>query len=68
MHAKDRRESAQNLYNYAAQKLENEKMRERLAELKSQHEPLASLMQNTLIRDRELLIAAAHYVVNGRMP
>lgn len=48
----------------ASAKLKLARIHERLAEIKSQHEPLASLSEG----DREKLYAAAFYVVIGRMP
>lgn len=54
-------------YNFAASALNNAQIRERLAEIKSQHEPLAALM-STMMTERERLYAAAFYVVVGRMP
>lgn len=54
-------------YNHASAALDNAKIRERLAELDSQHEPLASLIEAKM-SERERLYAAAFYVVVGRMP
>ncbi|MCP4410917.1 MAG: hypothetical protein GY807_24890 [Gammaproteobacteria bacterium] len=54
--------------------LKNASINERLAEIKSQHEPLAGLSGVEDILDPEYQIerakmyAAAHYVVHGRMP
>ena len=62
-----RKETAYQQYNYAGANLENCQIRERLAEIKSQHEPLAALMEAPL-SDRDRLYAAAFYVVVGRMP
>jgi hypothetical protein len=54
-------------YNYASKKLEHEQIMERLAEIKSQHEPMASLLnENRSERDR--LYAIAFFVVLGRFP
>lgn len=71
--AKDRREGAFQQYNYASQNLQNAQIHERLAEIKSQHQPLAALIgaefsdeEYRKIRDK--LYAAAFYVVIGRMP
>lgn len=61
------KEAAFQQYNYAATKLENAQIRERLAEIKSQHEPLAGLLTQAL-SERDRLYAAAFYVVVGRMP
>ncbi len=54
-------------YNYASARLDMCQIRERLAEMKAQHEPLSSLLNGPLsARDR--LYAAAFWVVVGRMP
>lgn len=50
-------------YNHSICKLDNAQIHMRLAEIKSQHEPL-----NSLGGDRDMLYAAAHYVVTGRLP
>ena len=52
---------------YAGQLLENKIILCRLAEIKSQAEPLSTIMggNDTLI---EKLIAACEYVVNGKKP
>lgn len=61
------KDAAYQQYNYAAQKLENAKILERLAELESQHEPLHTLSEgNEFLRKK--LYAAAFYVAIGRMP
>lgn len=65
--AQTEREKAYERYNYASVALENAKIKERLAEIQSQFEPLASLMNNQT-DERERLYAAAFYVVFGRMP
>ncbi len=62
----ERREAMAN-YNYAAEKLRGAQINERLAELKSQHEPLAGLITAKL-SERDRLHAAAFYVVVGRLP
>jgi hypothetical protein len=62
-----RKDAAYNLYNYSGSHLENAQIKERLAEIKSQHEPLASL-ENEKMSERKRLYAAAFYVVVGRMP
>lgn len=62
-----RKDEAFQRYNYAAAKLENAQIHERLAEIKSQHEPLSSLATKAL-SERDRLYAAAYYVVCGRMP
>ncbi len=65
--ARSERERAYERYNYALSSLDNAKIIERLAEIKSQHEPLASLLIESL-SERDRLYAAAFYVVVGRMP
>jgi len=62
-----RRETAYANLNHASQALENARVRERLAEIKSQSEPLAGLMEQPMT-ERDRLYAAAYYVVIGRMP
>ena len=62
-----RREAADSAYNMAASRLDNARIRERLAEINSQHDPLAKLSVAPLT-ERERMYAAAHYVVTGRMP
>lgn len=53
--------------NYDTVALANTRIRERLAEIKSQHEPLAGLLQQPM-SERERMYAAAFYVVVGRLP
>ena len=65
--AKSQRQEAYESYNYAIAKLENAQIHERLAEIKSQHEPLAGLLEKPL-SERDRMYAAAFYVVVGRMP
>jgi hypothetical protein len=67
LHAQTRTEKAYAEYNSAARALEIAQIRQRLAEIKSQHEPLASLVIAKL-SERDRLHAAAFYVVVGRMP
>ena len=60
-------------YCHAGAALELAKIKERLAEVQSQHEPLHSLSTRTApqghtLTERERLYAAAFYVVIGRMP
>jgi hypothetical protein len=54
-------------YNYASQLLENRQIRERLAEIKSQADPLEALIAKPM-SERDRLYAAAFYVVVGRLP
>ena len=65
--AREAKRAAYEKYNYAAANLENCQIKERLAEIGEQHEPLASLLGNEMT-ERERLYAAAFYVVVGRMP
>ena len=67
MKAKAERQTADANYNYASAKLKNAQIKERLAEIKSQCEPLDSLMKRDLL-ERDRLYASACYVVFGRMP
>ena len=62
-----KKEAAFQQLNYASVKLENAQIHERLAEIRSQHEPLNSLVGKPL-SERDRLYAAAYYVVCGRMP
>ena len=62
-----KREAASRDYSRASVALELAYIRERLAEIKSQHDPLASLLEATL-SERDRLYAAAFYVVVGRFP
>jgi hypothetical protein len=65
--AKAKKDEAYERYNYAAAALENAQIRERFAEIKSQSEPLNSLI-NAPMSERDRLYAAAYYVVVGRLP
>jgi len=72
-HAQDKVDAASWQYNYAGQKLENERIKMRLAEILSQHEPLNKLIGLNSTEEgykemRDKLYAAAFYVVVGRMP
>ena len=67
MLAQSRRETAYAQYNHASVALELAQIHERLNEVKSQAEPLASLEQQAM-NPRERLHAAAFYVVVGRLP
>ena len=62
-----RKETAFQAYNYAGANLQNAQIIERLAEIKSQQEPLESLLKEAM-SERDRLYAAACYVVTGRMP
>lgn len=66
--AKAEEDAARQLYNYSGQKLENAGIRRRLAEAKSQAEPIASLVERTDLSERERLYALAFWVVVGRLP
>jgi len=65
--AKVEKDAAYAKYDAAGAHLSNAQIRMRLAELKSQSEPLAGLME-ARCTERERLFAAAFYVVHGRMP
>lgn len=65
--AQAERETAYQRYAYAAVALENARVHERLAEIKSQAEPLNGLLGRAM-SERDRLYAAAFYVVVGRMP
>lgn len=67
VHAQDRKEAAYQQYNYASMKLENASIKCRLAQIKSQHNPIDSLLKARL-SERERLHAIAFYVVIGRFP
>jgi len=67
MKAQADKETAYQLYNYAGQRLENAQIKERLAEIKSQHDPIASLLEEPM-SERDRLYAIAFYVVVGRIP
>jgi len=54
-------------YNYAAADLERCQIKERFAEITSQHEPLSKLCGDDK-KLREQMIAVAFYVVVGRWP
>lgn len=62
-----RKEAAEHQHNYTGMKLENASIHERLAQIKSQSDPLDSLVKSQL-SERDRLYAAAFYVVVGRMP
>ena len=65
--AKAEARAAYERYNYASTALELARIKERLAEMASQHEPLAALRDEAMT-ERERLYAAAHYAVVGRLP
>jgi hypothetical protein len=54
-------------FNFARQLLENRQIKERLAEILSQADPLDKLI-STVMPERDRLYAAAFYVVVGRIP
>lgn len=75
MHAQETTRAARNLRDYASASLELATIRERLAELASQHEPLSGLVRQAGLScddptksPRDALYAAAFYAVVGRMP
>ena len=65
--ATEKRRAAYNQYNHASVALELAHIKERLAQIKSQTEPLSSLMDEPL-SERDRLYASAFFVVVGRMP
>lgn len=65
--AKETRERRYAEYNTASKALALAQIKERLAEIKSQHEPIASLLEKKM-DERERLHAIAFYVVVGRLP
>ena len=67
MTAQEKSRTAYQQYNYAGCALDLAHIRERLAEIKSQYQPLAGLLEKKM-SERERLCAAAFYVVVGRMP
>ncbi len=62
--AKAVKDTAYERRNYASAALDNASIKERLAEIRSQHEPLNTLI-NEPMGERERLYAAAYYVVTG---
>lgn len=54
-------------HNSSSRGLELAQIKERLAEIKSQHEPLNTLISKEL-SERDRLYQAAFYVVSGRFP
>jgi hypothetical protein len=67
MEAQAKNRAAFEAYKAASARLELAQIKERLAELRSQHDPLAQLMRSSL-PERERLCAAAEYLVTGRLP
>ena len=65
--AKAEAQAAYDRYNYAGAALELARIKERLAEMASQHKPLAALGDADMT-ERDRLYAAAHYAVVGRLP
>ncbi len=68
LHMQDKTALARARLEAASAHLELAAIRERLAKLKSQYEPLATLEQAGDLALREKLYAAAFYAVVGRMP
>ena len=54
--------------NYASVKLDLAHIRERLAEVESQHEPMAKVQDSVGFSERQKILAIAFYVVVGRFP
>ena len=67
MMAKEKKQRCYAEYDAASQRLVNAGIHERLAEIKSQHEPLATLITKKM-SGQERLYAIAYYVVIGRFP
>ena len=67
MICRERRATARERHNYAGAALELASIKERLAEIGCQVEPLDGLMKKAM-SGRERLYAAAFYVVVGRLP
>ncbi len=65
--AQAKKREAYEKFDGAAKGLSLAQIHERLAEIKSQHEPLATLATKAM-SERERLYAAAFYVVVGRFP
>lgn len=65
--AQAERRAAVAQYDSASRQLTLAKIYERLAEIKSQHEPLSGLIERPL-SERDRLYAAAYYVAIGRLP
>lgn len=65
MQAQAETRAARHQHDYAGAALELAQIRERLAEIASQHEPLAALLAAPM-GERDRLYAAAFYVVVGR--
>lgn len=68
MHAQSETKAAYAQYNHAAVALELAQIRERLAMIESQHEPLATLNPEGNSVARKKQIGVAYFVVNGRWP
>ena len=67
MHAQAEKDAAYQQYNYSGQLLENKTIMCRFAEIQSQHQPLATIIGESMAT-REQLIAACHFVITGRLP
>lgn len=69
MHAQDKTRLARAERNHASAQVDLAAINERMAELRSQYEPLASLLPEGATQDdRERILAAIFYVVIGRFP
>lgn len=62
----ERREAFE-AYNTASARLQLAQIRERLAEIKSQYQPINSLLEKSM-PERERMWAIAYFVVWGRLP
>lgn len=67
MYHQAKKDAAWEAFNAASARLELAQIRCRLAEIDSQNEPIASLLDKKM-SERERLYAMAHFVVVGRMP
>jgi hypothetical protein len=68
-HAQDKTRLARANVETASSRLELASIKERMAELRSQYEPLSSLLpEGASTADRERILAAIFYVVIGRFP
>lgn len=66
-HEQDKLRGKQNALEAASIGLELQHISTRLAEIKSQHDPLAKIIDDPDLDMRQKLYAAAHYVVIGRI-
>lgn len=67
-HMQDVKRAKRYQLNAAQAELQLASIRERLAEIKSQHEPIHSMLKQEGLDPRDMLYKIAHYVVVGWMP